>query len=97
MPLQPVNAEDLARLHELQVARANISERLLTVELEKVRLLAAGRRISEEQETLFRRIANERGLPERVAMDVNPRTGEIVLEPTTPESTTGRGEEVTPG
>jgi hypothetical protein len=77
-PFEPVGVEDRTRLRELSIAKSSIASRLLDLELEKISVLAAGRRINEEQHILFRRLASERGIAETTIMDINPRTGEVV-------------------
>lgn len=80
MPYDPVGVEDLARLRELSMARDNIAHKLLSLELEKIAILAAGRRVDEEHDALLRRIMTDRGIAPSDAIDINPRTGEIAVE-----------------
>lgn len=77
-PFERVNAEDLARLRELNIARNSIAARLLELEIEKITILAAGKRVCEEEHSMFRRLASERGIAETTVMDINPRTGEVI-------------------
>lgn len=76
-PYPPVAAEDLARLHELGAAEQNLREQLYDLELAKIPILAAGKRVREEQDALYRRVATERGLPPRTLLNVNMKTGEV--------------------
>lgn len=76
-PLEPVGVEDLARLRELDGARVNLSMRLGDLELEKITILAALKRIKEEQDNVFNRIASERGVADANLLEINPRTGEV--------------------
>ena len=78
--IEPVAVEDLARLRELSLARDNVAHKLLSLELEKIPLLAAGRRIDEEHDVLLRRIMTERSIPFTSQVDINPRTGEIMVQ-----------------
>lgn len=78
-PLEPVSVEDLARLRELTAARENVAHKYLSLELEKIPVLAAGRRIDEEHDALLRRIMEERGIPPAATVNVSPHTGEIVV------------------
>lgn len=78
-PYEPVGVEDLARLRELSLARDNVAHRLLSLELEKIPILAAGRRIDEEHDTLLRRIMTERGVQPTSSVSINPTTGEVVV------------------
>lgn len=78
-PLEPVSVEDLARLRELTAARDNVAHKYLSLELEKIPVLAAGRRIDEEHDALLRRIMEERGIHPTAMVNVSPTTGEIVV------------------
>lgn len=78
-PLEPVSVEDLARLRELTAARDNVAHKYLSLELEKIPVLAAGRRIDEEHDALLRRIMEERGIHPAAMINVSPTTGEIVV------------------
>jgi len=75
-PLEPVGPEDLAALRELEAVRINLAVRLLGLEQEKVRVLAADRRVQGEQDGLIRRIASERGLGNAL-VEINPKTGAV--------------------
>lgn len=83
-PFEPVSVEDLVRLRELSAARDNIAHKLLSVELEKITLLAAGRRIDDEHDVLLRRIMTDRGIPFTSTVDINPRTGEVIASSADP-------------
>ena len=77
-PFEPVTPEDLTRLRELRIARSGIADKLLDLEIEWTTIVAAGRRVRDDELLLYRRIANERGIPETTVMDINPRSGEVV-------------------
>ncbi len=77
-PLEPVSADDLALLRELDNARVNLSLRFADLNIEHVQVLAAIKRVKGEQEAVFRRIATERGLPDQSLVEINPKTGEVV-------------------
>lgn len=79
--IEPVGAEDLARLRELSAARDNLAHKLLSLELEKIPILAAGRRVDEEHDGVLRRIMSERGIPISSTVNINPQTGEVVVVP----------------
>lgn len=86
-PYSPVTAEDLARLHELGVAEHGLQQQLYDLELAKIPILAAGKRIREEQDAVYQRIASERGLSPQTLINVNMKTGEIrVVRPEAPET-----------
>lgn len=77
-PFEPVSPEDLARLRELHIASRGLADRLMALEIEWTTIVAAGRRVRDDELLLYRRIANERGIPETTVMDINPRSGEVV-------------------
>lgn len=85
-PYEPVGVEDLARFRELSMARDNIAHRLLSLELERIPILAAGRRVDEEHDVLLRRIMTDRGIGLSERIDINPRTGEVVVGSSEAES-----------
>jgi hypothetical protein len=77
MSYPPINPEDLARLHELGAAEHNLQQRLYDLELAKIPILAAGKRIREEQDAVYSRIATARGLPPEAVLDINMKTGDV--------------------
>jgi|SRR5688572_33386738 len=77
--IEPASAEDLARLRELSIARDNVAHKLLSLELEKIPILAAGRRIDEEHDALIRRIMADRGIPPTSSISISPQSGEVVV------------------
>jgi hypothetical protein len=85
-PVEPVSAEDLTRLRELDSARVSMSMRYADLDIEAVQLLAAIKRIKEEQAALFRRLANDRGLSDADFMEIHPKTGEVVITAAEPKS-----------
>lgn len=92
-PYSPVSADDLARLHELGVAEHGLQQQLYDLELAKIPILAAGKRIREEQDLVYRRIASERGLSPQTVINVNMKTGEVrVVGPEAPDAP-GAGDE----
>ena len=78
---EPVGPEDLARLNGLNGARRNIADKLLQLEMEKIRILAASKRVDDEWSGLFQRLAQERGLDPTTILDINPQTGELQSAP----------------
>lgn len=76
-PYMPVSPEDLARLHELGAAEQSLQQQLYDLELAKIPIIAAGKRVREEQDSVYKRIATDRGLPARTLLNVNMKTGEI--------------------
>lgn len=77
MSYPPIGPEDLARLHELGAAEQNLREQLYDLELAKIPIWAAGKRIREEQDAVYRRIAVDRGLAAGTVLDINMKSGEV--------------------
>ncbi len=77
--MPPISQEDLARCIELDKHRTNLALRLLELENEKVRILAASKRIQDEWHGLFQRFAAERNVPEGDLVEVNFRTGDVAI------------------
>ena len=73
----PVDAETRANLRRLQHARADVADKLLDVEQEKVRLLVTANRIGEEIARTFEKILLDRGLPLTTAVEIDPETGDL--------------------
>jgi hypothetical protein len=80
VPIDPVSAEDLVRLRELDGARISLAVKHLDVELEKIDILAAAKRVKRELATLFERLAHERGIADSGTMEINIKTGEVAAE-----------------
>lgn len=82
----PVEAEKLEQFRGLQEAQQALAESLLALEMEKVRILAAAKRVNEQRDRLFESINIDRGLPPNARVDIDARTGKITLieEPATP-------------
>lgn len=78
--MEPVGVEELARLRELSVVRDNLAHKVLSLDLEKITLLMAGRRVDEEHDALIHHIMTERGIHTSSRIDINPRTGEVVVQ-----------------
>lgn len=75
----PVSPEDLARFSELQRARAQVADRVLELEEEKVRTLRAAANINNERQRLFEKVLIERGLPPTAPVEIEAATGKINL------------------
>jgi hypothetical protein len=57
-------------------------QQLYELELLKIPVLAAGNRVRQEQDAVYRRLATERGLPAQTLLNVNMKTGEVRLRAT---------------
>lgn len=75
----PVSAEDLAKLGEIQGTRLQVAERLLELEQEKIRVLRAASNIDTERQRIFEKVLTERGLPPNAPVEIDAKTGKISL------------------
>ncbi len=75
----PVGKEALDKLGELEGAEVNASMQLMALEQEKVKILAAGRRIDEERHKIFEKLLMERGLAPNAPATIDSTTGKITL------------------
>lgn len=73
----PVAAEQLHRLRLLQESRLDIADRFLQLEQEKVKLLAAARRVDEEKQRVFEGILIERGLAPDATVEIDAASGSL--------------------
>jgi len=76
-PDAPVSAATLQRLQQVQFARQQMADRLLDIEMDKVRVLASAQRIDNEKIRIFESILLERGLPPNTVVEINAETGAI--------------------
>lgn len=73
----PVSQDQLKRLQLLQESHTDIAVRFLTLENEKVKLLAASRRLDDEKQRIFESILIERGLAPDVPVEIDATNGQI--------------------
>jgi hypothetical protein len=73
----PVQPEVLARFSELDSARYELGFRLLEIEQERVRILAAAHQVDQQRQRLFEQVLIERGLESGTPVSINDKTGEI--------------------
>ena len=80
-PNDPVSPEALKKFEELDGARYELGLRLLELEQERVRILAAAHQVDQQRQRLFEQVLVERGLQPGTPVSINEKTGEIkVLE-----------------
>jgi len=75
----PVPMEVLGQFSKLDEARFNLGGRLLLIEQDRVRILAAAHRIDEQKQRLFEQILMERGLPITTQVEIDSKTGILTL------------------
>ena len=76
-PEDPVDEETRARFSSLQDARLRTGDRLLDLELEKVKLIRSASAIDNERQKLFEKILIERGLSPNQPVTIDSATGQI--------------------
>lgn len=77
----PVDAETLQSFADHQGTKAVIAERLLEIEMGKVRLLRAAVDNDAERQRQFDKILLDRGLPPNAQIEIDAKTGKITLIP----------------
>jgi hypothetical protein len=73
----PVDQETLTKFSQLQTARLQLSERLLDLEMEKVRTIRAATQVDTERQRLFETVLLARGLAPNAPVEVDAKTGII--------------------
>jgi hypothetical protein len=75
----PVDAQTLKRMGEIQTRRLQLGEMMVDLEQEKVKVLVEVRRLDDERSKLFATVLSSRGLGPNVPVEVDPQTGKISL------------------
>lgn len=78
-PSDPVAPEILGKFSELDGARLELGFRLLEIEQERVRILAAAHQVDQQRHRLFEQVLVERGLQPGTPLSINDKTGEITI------------------
>ena len=76
-PEDPIDGETRARFTSLQDARLRTGDRLLDLELEKVKLIRSASAIDNERQKLFEKVLIERGLSPNQPVTIDSVTGQI--------------------
>lgn len=84
-PDDPVSPDQLNRLRLLQESHQDIADRFITLEKEKVKLLAASRRIDDEKQRVFQGILMERGLAPDAEVEIDAGNGKLKVVSNTSE------------
>jgi hypothetical protein len=75
----PAGKDVLDKLGELETLEVNASLQLLSIEQEKVRILAVGRRVLDERNRIFEKLLIDRGLAPSAPVSIDTATGKISL------------------
>lgn len=82
-PDDPVSKEGLETIRQLVEARMDVADRLLSMEQDKIALLAAAKRLDDQRLRFFEALLMERGIDPRTQVELDSNTGRIkVLQPT---------------
>jgi len=76
-PNDPVDTETLEQFRRLQEARSRFADSLLSLEQERIQILAAVKKVDDQSARLFEQCLIERGLPPNAKVSIDPRTGAI--------------------
>lgn len=78
----PVDPAYIQQLENLQGAWVDLAEENARLDQRKIQILAALKRIGDEQSKLFEMIQMERGLPPTAHISIDPKTMKVeVLDP----------------
>lgn len=75
----PIDDDARARFAALQDSRLRVGDRLLDIELEKVKLMRSASAIDNERQKLFERVLLERGLSPNQPVTIESGTGQIKI------------------
>lgn len=78
----PVDAEILQQFRSLREARDRIADSLLSMEQEKIQLLAAAKKIDDQRNRLFEGCLVDRGMAPDTGVEIDARTGKLNLSAT---------------
>jgi len=73
----PVTPEQLEQLEQLQTAWTGLAEENARLDQRKIQILAALKRLGDEQTRLFETIQVERGLSPRAKISIDPKSRQI--------------------
>ncbi len=73
----PVDAETLEQFRQLQETRQRFADSLLSLEQEKIQLLAAVKKVDDQRNRLFESCLVDRGLPPNAKIEIDGRSGKI--------------------
>lgn len=75
----PVPTETLKQFGQLEAANMQLSLRLMSLEKEKVLLLASSKRVDEQHQRLFESVLVERGIAPGTPADIDAKSGKVTL------------------
>jgi len=75
----PVTKEQMTQLAQLRDAKGMVAAQMLDLEQRKIQLLAAAKRIDEQNQRLFDGILVDRGLPPNTPVELDGPTGKLSL------------------
>lgn len=76
----PVSREILNQLDGLQEVLNQLGQQALTLDEEKIRVLAASRRVKEQRQRIFQNILVERGISLETSIKIEASTGKLIIE-----------------
>jgi hypothetical protein len=75
----PVAQETLKELMQLQDVRGHLCEKVVQLEQEKIRALAAIKRLEDQRQRVLDKILVNRGMSPNTVFEINGRTGKITI------------------
>lgn len=80
----PVPPETLAAFRQIKGAQSEIGLELMALEERKIQLLAGNKKLREQHDRLFHAILMERGLPPQTPVEIDGKSGRVLVR--TPEA-----------
>lgn len=75
----PVPAETLQAFSQIRTAQSDLGLQLLDLEDQKIRILAANKKLREQRDRLFHAVLMERGLSPHTPVEIDGKTGRITV------------------
>lgn len=75
----PISPEILAEFKQLSEARSILASQLLDIDLTRIKLLAAAKKLVDQNARLFEAMLIERGLSPNTPAEIDPKTGLLTV------------------
>jgi hypothetical protein len=73
----PIDRETLQKFEQLADARAQVAERLLQLEQDRIMLLATAKEVASQHRRMFQEALTARGLSPDTEVEIDAKTGQI--------------------
>jgi len=76
---EPLSAEEMQQLAEIDSARVNLGLRILELESEKIAILAQAKKLDMSWSAVMKKVTDDRNIPEGTPFSIDPETGSLNL------------------